>query len=101
MELMRIGYGMNRAPRVRWALGLFVVWILTVSAWPAGARGQTQGPGEPAAPKSSLGRYVPRQDLVFYLEFDGLDAHGEAWQKSAAYKLLNDTKLGALLEDLA
>ena len=30
----------------------------------------------------------------------GLDAHADAWQKTAAYKLLNDTKLGALLEDL-
>src|SRR5262249_30998782 len=36
----------------------------------------------------------------FYLEFDGLDAHQDAWKKSAAYKLLNDTKLGALIEDL-
>ena len=44
---------------------------------------------------------MPRQDLIFYLEFDGLDAHADAWKKSAAYKLLNDTKLGALLEDLA
>ena len=43
----------------------------------------------------------PRQDLIAYLEFDGLDAHADAWKKSAAYKLLNDTKLGALLEDLA
>ena len=36
-----------------------------------------------------------------YLEFDGLDAHAAAWNASAAYKLLNETKLGALLEDLA
>ena len=45
--------------------------------------------------------YVPRQDLAIYLEFTGLDAHAAAWHKSAAYKLLNDTSLGALLEDIA
>ncbi len=45
---------------------------------------------------------MPKQDkLFFYLEFDGLDAHQAAWKNSAAYKLLNDTKLGALIEDLA
>ena len=36
-----------------------------------------------------------------FLEFEGLDAHAAAWHKSAAYKLLNDTSLGTLLEDLA
>jgi len=44
---------------------------------------------------------VPRQDLFGYLEFEGLEAHQKAWRGSASYKLLNDTKLGALLEDLA
>ena len=60
-------------------------------------------PKAPAAGSSttSLARYAPRQDLFLYLEYQGLDAHADAWQKSAAYKLLNDTKLGSLLEDLA
>ncbi len=48
----------------------------------------------------TLARYVPRQHLACYLEFDGLNAHAAAWRASAAYKLLNETKLGALLEDL-
>ena len=30
-----------------------------------------------------------------------LDAHPDSWQKSAAFKLLNETKLGVLLEDLS
>ena len=63
-------------------------------AWPAPTRGQE-------ASKTSLARYVPRQDLFVYLELDGLDVHADVWKKSAAYKLLNDTKLGALLEDFA
>ncbi len=48
----------------------------------------------------SLARYVPKDGLVGYVEFDGLDAHADAWHKSAAYKALNETTLGALLEDL-
>ncbi len=48
-----------------------------------------------------LARYLPRQGLQAYLEFEGLDAHSSAWRKSAAYKLLNDTSLGALLQDMA
>ncbi len=62
-----------------------------------GAIGQT--PGVSGAPP--LARYLPQQDLAAYLEFEGLDAHAAAWHKSAAYKLLNDTSLGALLEDIA
>ncbi len=53
------------------------------------------------APPSSLARYVPKQDLFFLMEYDGLDAHAEAWNRSAASKLLNEAKLGALLENLA
>ncbi len=69
---------------------------------PEPARAQAARPGGQDASKSSLARYVPKQDnLFFYLEFDGLDAHAAAWKNSAAYKLLNDTKLGALIEDLA
>ena len=55
----------------------------------------------PAAGEAALARYLPQQDLAVYLEFEGLDAHAAAWHKSAAYKLLNDTSLGALLEDIA
>lgn len=59
-----------------------------------------------AAPKPKeeqgrpLARYIPKDKLLFFVEFDGLAAHDAAWKGSAAYKLLNETKLGALLEDL-
>ncbi len=43
---------------------------------------------------------MPREGLAGYLEFDGLDAHAAAWKGSAAYKLLNETRLGALIEDI-
>jgi len=39
--------------------------------------------------------------LIFYVDFDGLDAHAEAWQKTAAYRMLNQTPLGVMLVDPA
>jgi prepilin-type processing-associated H-X9-DG protein len=49
----------------------------------------------------SLTRYVPVQDRIAYAEFLGFDRHAEAWRKTALYKLLNTTRLGALVEDVA
>ncbi|MFI5460254.1 MAG: DUF1559 domain-containing protein [Isosphaerales bacterium] len=60
-----------------------------------GAWGQ-DGP-KPAGP-APLARYFPRQDLVVYAEFDGLDAHRDAWTKTAAYRLLTETTTGAMYE---
>jgi prepilin-type processing-associated H-X9-DG protein len=59
----------------------------------AGARMRSQ-----AAP--TLARYVPRQDLAAYFEFQGLDSNAARWKNSATYKLLNETTFGAMLEDL-
>jgi len=60
-----------------------------------GARGQDER--KPVIP-APLARYFPRQDLVVYAEFDGLDAHRDAWTKTAAYRLLNETTTGAMYE---
>lgn len=46
-------------------------------------------------------RFVPRDNLIFYVDFDGLDAHAEAWRKTAAYRMLNQTPLGVMLEEVA
>ncbi|WP_435007533.1 hypothetical protein P12x_004811 [Tundrisphaera lichenicola] len=83
----------NPRPRLAWraALGLtFALSISTASAW-----GQA-----PVGEASSLARYVPKDDLLAYVEFDGLDAHADAWKQTAAYKILNNTTTGAMLEDL-
>ncbi|MGO9922352.1 MAG: DUF1559 domain-containing protein [Isosphaeraceae bacterium] len=90
------GVGPGRTARL--ALGC----LLILAASEHRVRGQTaktRVSGQAAA--RTHARYVPRQDLVFFLEFDGLDARSAAWRASAAYKLLNETKLGALIEDLA
>ena len=48
--------------------------------------------------RAPLARYFPRQDLVVYAEFDGLDEHRDAWKKTALYRVLNETTTGALYE---
>jgi hypothetical protein len=59
-------------------------------------------PATKGAPSgTSLARFIPDRELAAYVEFQGTDAHAAAWRKTAAYKLLNTTKLGALLTDLA
>jgi hypothetical protein len=47
-----------------------------------------------------LARYFPRQDLVAFLEFDGLDHHSAAWTQTAAYSILVDTPTGQMLRTL-
>ena len=42
-----------------------------------------------------------RQDLILYLEFKGVESQAEAWRKTSAYRLLSETKLGGMLEDIA
>lgn len=60
----------------------------------------TASPFLEAAEAVPLARYFPRQDLAAYAEFDGLDAHGELWRKTAAYRLLNETPAGAMFESV-
>ena len=49
----------------------------------------------------SLARYAPGDGLFGLFEFDGLDAHRDAWGKTAAWRALHETKLGELIGDLA
>src|SRR5438067_9050610 len=84
--------------RVRGVILGMAFLLAASSPW---AQGQESRPDAGAIAKVSLARYVPRQDLFSYLEFEGLDAHLATWRASAAYKVLNETKLGPLWEDLA
>ncbi len=54
--------------------------------------------GEPARSPSHL---VPARDLSFLFEYDGLDAHADAWKGTAAYKILDETPAGAILSQSA
>ena len=55
----------------RWLLGLAL--ILAVA--PGWARAQAPDDAGAQARAAPLARYVPREGLATYLEFDGLDAH--------------------------
>ncbi len=48
-----------------------------------------------------LARFAPSDDVVFYLECEGVDQHREAWEATATYELLHQTPLGEVLNDLA
>ena len=61
----------------------------------------TIAPGQEPEPDSdSLARYVPKDDVVTYLEMDGVDQHPEAWQRTATSKILNLTPAGGMIEDV-
>src|SRR4051794_10767298 len=47
-----------------------------------------------------LARYVPKDDLLLYAEFAGLDAHAAAWKQTALCKLLNETTTGSMLAEV-
>jgi hypothetical protein len=64
------------------------------------ARAGGQEASRPARP-APLSRYFPSRGLVAYAEFDGVDAHRAAWEKTAAYRLLTETTTGAMLEQAA
>ena len=48
-----------------------------------------------------LARYFPKKDLVAYVEFDGIDAHAEAWKKTAFARMLGETPAGSMLEKVS
>jgi hypothetical protein len=80
----------SRAMTARWTIarGIFLSLILTIPA-------SAQKPG--AEP---LARYLPAEGLAILFEHRGLDAQADAWKGTAAYQMLNETSLGAMLEDV-
>ncbi len=51
-------------------------------------------------PRPNPQRYIPARGLVAYIEFDGLRAHANAWEATAAYAMLAKTPAGAMMTDL-
>jgi hypothetical protein len=77
----------HRLPRSPLALLAIVIGLASVA--PAVAQGPTP-----------LSDYVPGEGVVFYAEFQGVDTHADAWKRSSAYKILNDTPTGSMFEDV-
>ncbi len=59
------------------------------------------GSAHSMAADTPLAKYVASEDLAVYFQCEGLDAHADAWSKTAAHAVLNDTTAGAMLEKLA
>ena len=73
----------------RWSIvGSVLALVLAVPAW-----AQT----DVAQP---LARYIPAEGLAALVEHAGFDAHPGAWKGTALYRMLNETSLGAMLEDI-
>ncbi len=71
----------------------------------ATAAAQEPATGSTAAQSSASGtlpvsRFVPRDNLAFYVGFDGIEDHAAAWEKTAACRMLNQTPLGVMLEEV-
>jgi len=67
---------------------------------------QTAAPkpkGKQAPPPDTrpLSRFVPGENLVFYLEFAGVDSHAAAWNETACHKMLTETPLGEMIEEVS
>ncbi len=85
----RIVRAAHSSLRILGPAGVVLVGLVAAAA--------AQGPSKPAGPPP-LARFFPRQDLVIYAEFEGLDAHRDDWKKTATYRVLNETTTGAMLE---
>ena len=84
---------MSQNPPRRRAVPSVAAAALLVLSTAAIARARPPAADSPA-------RYIPSDDLIAYAEFDGLGAHDDAWKKTAAFRLLNETSLGRMLEDI-
>ncbi|WP_337174568.1 hypothetical protein [Paludisphaera sp.] len=68
---------------------------------PTVATAQEAADAPAAAPAPPPGpAFAARERLIAFVEFDGLDAHDDAWRQTAAHRMLNDTSLGAMLEQV-
>ncbi len=78
-------------------------------SWSQRERGAQDEPAkaEAASPKASpttavsLGQFVPKENLILYVEFAGLNATETAWKNTAAYRMLSDTPLGVMMEQVS
>ncbi len=83
----------NRIRPVSRTVAILALAIGGGTCLPPVARAQNAPPASSFPP---LARYFPGQDLVAYLELDGLDSHEKSWRNTAAHRLLNETTTGAM-----
>ncbi|AGA25752.1 hypothetical protein [Singulisphaera acidiphila] len=86
---------------LQWSCGVLTLTVGLSTTLEAQTGSAKKAVAAPTPDTSPLARYAPRDNLFLYAEFAGLDAHQDAWQKTAAYKMLHETTLGAMLEDVS
>ncbi len=94
---------MRRTPTSSWTrpLAFLAASLAGLHAWAQQTPGTT--PAAAPAPENdpgTLARFVPAEKLLFYMEFQGLDSYPEAWKKTAASKILTETKTGEMLAEI-
>jgi hypothetical protein len=85
---------MRRLPTVRRPFAASATLALTAWLWLSAALPLPADSAEPGRPAR---RYIPAKGLIAYLEYDGLDAHAEAWRATAAHDLLVKTSAGSMV----
>jgi hypothetical protein len=86
----------------RWGGLIVALSIVSAAAPTATAQAVKVKPPAPTPVDTKpVSRYIPREGLLFYVESEGLEVHNEAWQKTAAFKMLTETKLGTMFEAMS
>jgi len=55
----------------------------------------------PIAAAAEPSRTIPAKELAVYIEYDGLDAHADAWKATAVHAMFEGTPAGAMTGDIA
>lgn len=76
-------------------------FVLLIVAPPARAQAVKKAQATTELDTRPLARFIPGEKLAMIIVSEGLDAHAEAWSKTAAYRMLNETSLGVMLETVA
>jgi hypothetical protein len=87
-------------------VGVFLVFLVGLLAGPRVPAQDQPGKAKTASQKGAaasavpLGRFVAKENLILYGQFDGLNNTATAWKASAAYRMLNETPLGGIMEQV-
>jgi hypothetical protein len=81
-------------------LGTLASTLVISSLAVLAARPEAGETRRPPADTSPLARYFPAANLLVFAEFDGLDAHTDAWRQTAAHDILTKTTTGAMFEHI-
>ncbi len=89
---------MHRTKRVKFRLWSLLSPCLSFALLAASAGSLEAEP--PGADDNALARFVPANGLSIYVENNGLETEAASWQATATFKMLTETSLGEMIEDI-